>query len=443
MTASPKDDRVAVKIAAVTPRAVRLPGTLCRLLMLFATICLSHTANADFATCKEDLVAQALATHGEVPALLEMLAAVEEIPRVTQADREQPEFVSSFADYYRIRVSQQRVDRGRQLRATHSNMLEQIYTATGVQPHVLLALWGLETNFGGYMGKLHVPSALATLACGKRRGAFFRGEFAAVANLVANGDMQHEELVGSWAGAMGHMQFMPSTYAAYAIDADQDGRRNVYSSLADAITSGANYLHKLGWQPGFRWGREILLPEDFDYAQAHINNWQPLRTWREQGVEDVNGRPLADLELESAILVPMGHRGPAFVVYPNFRRLMEWNRSANYALSVGRLADRIAGLGKLARPLSTDGGNLTTQHLVQAQNSLTELGYSPGAADGLLGPATRRALRAFQTERGLIADGYPSPELVTLLLAEKLPSTDTDPQAAVPAGPKEDKATEG
>lgn len=375
---------------------------------------------SDFATCVAELRIGIEQQIPPTPATRQLIDNLTEIPRVIAEDRSQAEFTRTFRDYYLRRVTSKRIDTGRTMRHTHAPLLQRIERIYGVQGPYLLALWGLETNFGSYLGKLSVPSALATLACEGRRRDFFTAQLTALVDLVAKGDMREDQLIGSWAGAMGHMQFMPTTYSAYAIDGDGDGRRDVYASLPDALSSAAHYLQQLDWQPGYRWGREVMLPPGFDYAEAHYGNWQTLSYWRDQGVTDSAGRLVAELDLSSAILLPSGKQGPAFIVYPNFKAIMKWNRSINYALSVGRLADRIAGMGGLATPLPSAAAlRLSTEDLIEIQQHLIESGDLRGKADGILGLGTRGALRAYQKRHALDADGYPTTQLLQHLRARE------------------------
>ena len=351
-----------------------------------------------------------------------MFDQVEQLPRVIKSDRSQPEFTQTFSQYYGARVTDYRVTQGRNLMAKHAPMLARIQAETGVPPQYLVSFWGLETNFGNYFGNLPIPSALTTLACDSRRSAFFTKELIATLRIIAAGDVATDELVGSWAGAIGHMQFMPTTYLQHAVDADEDGRRDLLGSVEDALSSGAQYLASMGWQPGFRWGREVLLPEDFDYALAGSDNWQSLAQWSELGVTDVFGNTIEPLAMDSAVLLPSGHQGPAFLVYPNFRVIMRWNRSEFYALSVGRLADRIAGAGELAVALpSAEESRFSTVRMVQLQKDLNTLGFDVGKADGVMGPATRKAIRAFQSQNGQLADGYPNDTLFDAVGAQANP----------------------
>ncbi len=367
-----------------------------------------------FTNCLNELKTQALDQFGntseQAPQVIErMYQQIVELPQVVAADRKQPEFSQTFQAYYERRVTDARVERGRQLAREQAQLFADLNDTYAVHPSYLVALWGLETNFGGYMGKLAMPSALATLACDARRAQFFTAQLLAATEIAVRGDIDPETMVGSWAGAMGHMQFMPTTYLEHAVDYEGDGRADVYTSLGDAMASASNYLKNAGWQSGYRWGREVLLPKNFDYSEAHRGNWQPLNYWHELGVLNTNGSKVAALDLASAIILPAGHQGPAFLVYENFNVIMKWNRSVNYAIAVGRLADRIAGLGKLATPFPPPSvAQFRTIDLVNLQTALTQQGFDTNGADGVLGPATRNAIRNFQIKRGLPADGFPS-----------------------------------
>jgi membrane-bound lytic murein transglycosylase B len=224
-------------------------------------------------------------------------------------------------------------------------------------------------------------------------------------------------MTGSWAGAMGHTQFMPSTYQRYAIDGDGDGRIDLWGSVEDALASGANYLEQLGWERGFIWGREVRLPADFSFDQSGLKTRKSLHSWAKLGLRKADGSRLPGSTLEASLLVPAGHAGPAFLVYHNFHVIMGWNRSEYYAIAVGHLADRIGGAGRLLQPPPADQEALSRDDIVQLQKNLAAAGYGSGTADGIFGPATRRALSQFQKSVGLIADGFPDPVTLEQLAA--------------------------
>ncbi len=347
-----------------------------------------------------------------------VLGNVRESERVLELDRSQPEFTSTFAGYYPLRVNDQRVRRGRELLQQHEQLLITIQRNTGVPPHYLLAFWGLETNFGGYLGDHSVPDALATLACDSRRSDYFTGELMNALRVIERGDVAAADMTGSWAGAMGNMQFMPSNYLKHAVDADGDGKRDLWGSTADALASAGHFLKALGWQAGLRWGREVRLPQNFDLAL--LGERKSIAFWAERGVRNTAGDLLPSLEEEEAtLLMPAGHAGPAFITYANFDVIMGWNRSEFYAITVGRLADRISGGGRLARAIPEGPKRWPLEEIAELQSQLDALGYDPGKADGRFGPATRAALARFQGDAGLPQDGYPDEATRKALRAEE------------------------
>ena len=377
---------------------------------------LTVVAHASFESCVGDLRSQAIGEALSAQAIDSVFGVIEELPRVVAADRSQAEFIQSFGSYYNRRVTPTRIERGRALLSEHRELLAEVQRRTGLPPQYIVSFWGLETNFGSYFGNLAIPSALATLACEGRRAQFFTQQLLALVQLVGEGHMTVDQLKGSWAGAMGHMQFMPTTYLDFAVDADGDGRKDVYGSLSDALTSGGHYLQSSGWEAGFRWGREVMLPDQFPYQDSGMHNWQPLKTWAGLGVTDAFGNALPTLDTPAAILLPSGHLGPAFVVYPNFRVIMKWNRSTHYALSVGRLADRIAGAGRLAKPLPSNNDlGISPDDLKDIQRLLNERGFDAGKVDGILGSGTQRAIQAFEHANDLLADGFPDSKLLEAL----------------------------
>ena len=375
----------------------------------------ANAEEASFESCLARLTREAINTGIPAATARSVLTDLQPIERVLQSDRSQPEFVKTFTEYFSARVNDRRIEQGRTLLQEHAELLAVIKQRTGIPPHYLLALWGLETNFGTYFGKLDIPAALTTLACDSRRAAFFQRELFAVLRIVAAGDMPREALIGSWAGAIGHMQFMPTTFLEYAVDGDGDDRRNLMSRV-DALHSGAHYLKALGWASGYRWGREVLLPDDFDYEKTGSDQWRPLSDWLALGVRDAFGNALTSAPIEAAVLLPAGHNGPAFMVYDNYKVVLDWNRSHFYALSVGRLADRIAGAGPLQRSLpNPEAIRLKRERVLWLQERLNALGYAAGKPDGIFGPGSSAAVRRAQQQFGLLADGYPTGALYDVL----------------------------
>ncbi|MFO8142814.1 MAG: lytic murein transglycosylase, partial [Marinobacter sp.] len=237
------------------------------------------------------------------------------------------------------------------------------------------------------------------------------GELVSALKIIDEGAIEAQGMEGSWAGAMGHVQFMPTVFLQHAVDGDGDGRRDLWNSLPDAMMSAGRFLQSMGWDGDYRWGREVLLPDSFDFSMTDGRRL-PLSEWRSLGITDAFGKALAQEPIEAALVVPSGHQGPAFLVYSNFRVIMGWNRSEFYAVAVGHLADRIAGAGALQSPPPEDQPTLSRDQVIQLQETLNERGYDTGKPDGIMGSNTRKAIREFQKAEGLIADGMPSGPLL-------------------------------
>jgi membrane-bound lytic murein transglycosylase B len=262
--------------------------------------------------------------------------------RVLELDRRQPEFTQTWEQYRDARLSEQRIEAGRRAYADNRTLLEAVQDRFRVSPRVVVAIWGLETNYGGFMGNMNVIQSLATLAWDGRRAAYFRNELIAALKILDGGHITPDRMRGSWAGAMGHPQFMPSNFDRLAVDMDGDGRRDIWDNRADALGSIANYLARSGWRSEELWGREVLLPAGFNPEDARRDNTRPLRDWVRMGVRRPDGAALPPLEMATAILLPGGPSGQAFAVYPNFNVIRRYNPSNYYALSVGLLSDRVA-----------------------------------------------------------------------------------------------------
>ena len=366
----------------------------------------AQDTDVEFETCLVALGERARREGVDTAIVTSVLKDTRRLERVIKLDRSQPEFTSNFAEYYSRRVTTKRVGQGRALYDKHRDLLNRVQLEYGVPAHYLLAFWGLETNYGSYFGGISTTDALATLACDQRRAAFFSGEFISALRIIAAGDIEAKRMRGSWAGAIGHVQFLPSVFQEYAVDGDGDGRRDLWGSIPDAMASAANFLRGIGWQPELRWGREISLPQHFDYSLAGRDQKRALTEWVALGVTDAYGGALPSLDIDAAVLVPAGHRGPVFLVYDNFETIMRWNRSEYYAISVGQLADRIAGGVALTRAADPENEQITLAEVKRLQQDLVLLGYDAGKADGMFGPVTRRALSRFQLAKGIIADGH-------------------------------------
>ena len=263
------------------------------------------------------------------------------LPKVLQLDRHQPESTITFAQYRTRTVTRERIRKGRALLAQHRTLLQTISQQYGVPPRFLVALWGIETDYGRYTGEFHVVDALASLAYDGRRSAYFRQELLDALAILQDGAIPLSMMKGSWAGAMGHVQFMPSSFRRFAVDYDKDGRKDLWTTPADIFASAANYLAQSGWQKGERWGRPAVLPSGFNVSQATLTIKKPLHEWHRLGVRRANGTRLPRAAMDGSIVLPGGRKGPAYLVYTNFRVTMKWNRSQYFATSVGLLADAI------------------------------------------------------------------------------------------------------
>lgn len=378
--------------------------------MLSSTVAAEQTEQSGaelFEQCLVDFQQQARRSGLSAATIDTVIPALEYQAKVIEYDRRQPEFTQTFADYFNTRVNQRRIDRARELYREKRPLLDKLAAEYGVPGQYLIAFWGLETNFGNYLGKMPTLDSLATLGCDPRRSEFFSRELITALKLLEREKLTPAQMHGSWAGAMGHTQFMPSAYSSYAVDGDGDGRIDLWRSQDDALTSAANFLQQLGWQRAERWGREVKLTADFDYINAGRSTRKSIDDWRSLGVRRADGSALPQAQLEASVLVPMGASGPAFLVYPNFRVIMRWNFSESYAIAVGQLADRTAGGGGLLQSLDTPTPKLNPVLIKQLQRALNDCGFDAGKADGVIGSGTRAALRAYQASKGLIADGYP------------------------------------
>ena len=254
-----------------------------------------------------------------------------------------------------------------------------------------------------------------TLAYDPRRSRFFRVQLLDALKIIDKGDIAVDQMRGSWAGAMGHLQFIPSTFTRYAVDEDGDGKRDIWNSLPDTFGSAANYLSSIGWRGDETWGREVRLPANFDYGLAAADVSKPLAEWSKLGVLRVDGKPLPKANLSATLVLPSGFRGPAFLTYTNYQKILNWNRSALYAIAVGHLADRLIGDGPLQGPRPANDEPLSRSMVEEMQRRLGEKGFDAGTPDGVIGPSTRTAIRAFQKANGLPPDGFPTSALLEKL----------------------------
>lgn len=336
---------------------------------------------------------------------------------VVSADRAQPEFNRTVWDYLDRAVSPLRIQQGRaklrQLQA-EAQAAEARY---GVPATTLFAIWGMESNYGSHYGNLPTIDALATLGLEGRREAWAREQLIAALKILQNGDIARDRMIGSWAGAMGQTQFLPSVFLAHAVDADGDGHRDIWGSMPDVLASTANFVAHSGWKPGQVWGAEVLLPAGFDPGQRETDFRQSSAQWAAEGVQSMDSQGLPDLGEGAALFLPAGLRGPAFLVGNNFRTLLRYNNSTHYALAVCLLAQRLGQGPDVQAAWPRDLVALSRSQIRELQTRLNALGFASGQPDGLMGPATREGIRRYQRSLGLPADGYPELGLLERLQA--------------------------
>lgn len=375
---------------------------------------LGATGDPAFIAWLNDFYSRALASGWPRPLLDRELSGLSPDPRVGSADARQPEFAKPVSDYIRNTISDARIANGRRKRDAIAQLpgIERTY---GVPRDVLIAVWAMESDFGALQGDLDVVRCLATLAAQGRRRQWAEDEINAALRIISTGEATRAQLRGSWAGAMGQTQFIPSAFLSAAVDGDGDGKRDIWNSSADSLASAANLLVKGGWRRGESWAREVILPAGFDYGLSEGPKQAPA-WWEAKGARRADPGPwsAADAASQAVLILPSGMRGPAFLVFPNHFAIRTYNNSLAYALGVGLLADRFSGAPTLRTPWPKETPLSLTERM-DAQTALMKLGYNPGQPDGVVGLGTRQALRAWQKAKGLPADGYLSPEMVLRL----------------------------
>lgn len=333
-------------------------------------------------------------------------------PLVLKLAANQPEFTSTTSAYLSKAVTPIRIETGRTKKAEEEKLLAAIETKYGVDRHILLGIWGMESNFGKDKGSMSVIRSLATLAYSGRRKAYGNEQLIAAFKILKQGLVKPDNFTGSWAAAMGHTQFIPTSYLSYAVDWTGDGKKDIWNARQDALASTANYLAKAGWRNGRPWGWEVRLPKDFDKALIGRKHWRTVAEWQTMGLERADGGKFGSRDAEAFVMVPQGVNGPRFLVTKNFLAIMDYNISHSYALAVGHLADRIRGQGPFQAAWPEVDFDLNFEQRVELQKRLNAMGFQTGGSDGRFGARTYEAVLAYQKREGLPLNGTPSVKLL-------------------------------
>ncbi|MDO8534511.1 MAG: lytic murein transglycosylase [Xanthobacteraceae bacterium] len=409
--AQDSEDRFNVYATRVAPQSLPLEGSGHPLMAPQAIM----AATANFQQCIASLWPQAAARHVSRRTFEMATRGLEPELRIMDLLDTQPEFSKPIWDYVDMLVSDNRIATGKEAIAQNRVIFDAVEKAYGVDRYIIAAIWGIESNYGKEIGERPVVRSTATLACIGRRQSYFRDEFISTLEILERGDVPLDHLKGSWAGAFGPTQFMPTSFKRYAVDFDGDGKRNVVDSIPDVIASTANNLKLDGWQRGATWGYEVTLPGNFNFLHADRSVRKTLKEWEALGVRRVGDKPFPRPGDQGFILLPAGARGPAFVMVNNFRVLMKYNPAEAYALAIGHLADRIRGGEPLKQPWPRDELPLSRTERIEMQSRLAALGHDIGDTDGIFGARTRTALRDFQAKTGLVPDGFASVKLLERL----------------------------
>ena len=367
-----------------------------------------RAAAANFHSCIERLWPAAARRGVSKNVFMAYTASLVPDLRIMDLLDNQPEFTKSVWDYLDILVTDERIEQGRALLEKYRGVFEAAERAYGVDRHIITAIWGVETNYGALAGDRSVVRSTATLACIGRRQNYFREEFLSTMEILQHGDIRPDRLVGSWAGAFGPTQFMPTAFKRYAVDFDRDGHRDVVDSVPDIVASTANNLKKDGWLAGQTWGYEVVVPATFNFLLADRGRLMSMRDWERQGIMRPNGQPFPRPDDRAFLLIPAGVQGPGFLMLENFRVIMRYNPAEAYALAIGHLADRLRGGGPFVQKWPRYERVLSRTERLELQQLLARRGYDIGEPDGHFGLRTRAAIRDFQAKSGRIPDGFAS-----------------------------------
>jgi len=375
--------------------------------------------NANFQAFIEALRSQAMAEGISGDLYDRAMTGLTPNERVVRALNTQPEFTRPIWEYIEGAISRRRMDGGREQLAANAALFDRLESEYGVPREVLTAVWAMESNFGQVKGNYNLFQALATLAYDGRRQNFGRSQLIAALKISQQEGIDPSLMTGSWAGAFGHTQFIPTTFLAYAVDGDGDGVRDLWNSHADALASAASYLERSGWRANRDWGTEVKLPDGFNYALAGADVKRSISAWSAAGVRRITDEAMPASDVQAEIILPAGAAGPAFLITGNFDAIMRYNPATSYALAISYLSDGLRGRPGILGAWPYGENQLSLRQGVTIQEALADLGFPTGGADGIIGPNTRQAIRDFQTSRGLTADGFPSAGLLTRILNER------------------------
>ncbi len=329
-------------------------------------------------------------------------------PEVVEAANFQPEYVKPIGEYIDRVVSDKRIATGKQMLIDNKALLDQLEAKYGVDRHIIVAIWGIESNYGTQPGDKNIIRSLGTLYCTGTKVKFAKPQIVTALKILQHGDINLQGMNGSWAGAMGHTQFIPTTYTRFAVDQDGDGKRDIWADVPDALGSTASYLKSYKWQPGQTWGYEVSVPKGIDPKKVSQSTVKSLGDWQKLGFVRVTGEPFPRATDKATLFAPEGAKGPSFLVLNNFRAILHYNTANSYALAVGHLADRLRGDGPFVHPWPTDETHLSLEQRTELQQLLITKGLLTGDADGVIGPATLEAVKTYQRSKGLPVDGFPS-----------------------------------
>ena len=405
----------------LNPTCRQIRGLCAAVLLIAATLALVSSpparADDDFSRWLQQFRADAAAQGISQATLDRALNGLSPDPDILKAADNQAEFVKPVWEYLDSAVSQARISKGKAQLSRYAEQFAAIEAKYGVDRHYVAAIWGMETSYGSFMGGKSVIRSLATLAYKGERTDFGRTQLLAALRIIENGDIDVANMQGSWAGAMGHTQFIPTTYLEYAVDFTGDGTRDIWRAISDALASTANFLKEKGWNTGETWGYEVVLPDGFDYALADGRTRRDLAAWAKLGIKRPGGRPFPRPSDPARLIVPAGAKGPAFLMINNFDVIKRYNNATAYAIAVGHLADRLMGFGPIQQSWPRNEQPLARSERKELQQLLADMGFLSGKIDGIIGPNTRAAVRKFQRARNMTPDGFATKRLLETMRA--------------------------